>query len=327
MTSTNAFSTWELIHEFDTAIMSDEDLHTFGNVGEVMPEPLTPLCVSTWPSSFEKALLANFPKGVIETSLFYSQVYGITHNRFAMNIMALIFRTAKKEIALENRLHGLAVFGHEFISEEAQRIGLHRFGVSSISTRLLYLSNAFKFARTVKTSVKEMNELMNKFTGIYNKDRLNEFASTLDLYNDVSQKLDSNFVFVLTVHCKVTMMTTFYQILTFFVLAEGRNEMTADFLSDATSLLSSCQNAESAEIPTALEEITRSIQKCDSAKIQEFCDIEATLGVEWLRRNCDYAYERFMKFIEKNSHRGYQEVFSFDFSETVQCFEFVLFTV
>lgn len=38
MTSINAFSSWELLHEFDSAVMSPEDLCTFANVGEVSIE-------------------------------------------------------------------------------------------------------------------------------------------------------------------------------------------------------------------------------------------------------------------------------------------------
>lgn len=32
MTSIDAFTAWELLHEFDTAVMSDDDLFSFGNV-------------------------------------------------------------------------------------------------------------------------------------------------------------------------------------------------------------------------------------------------------------------------------------------------------
>lgn len=34
MTSLKAFSPWELLHEFDSAIMSCDDVSTFGNIGE-----------------------------------------------------------------------------------------------------------------------------------------------------------------------------------------------------------------------------------------------------------------------------------------------------
>lgn len=35
MTSMNAYTAYELLHEFDTACMSPEDVSTFGNIGEV----------------------------------------------------------------------------------------------------------------------------------------------------------------------------------------------------------------------------------------------------------------------------------------------------
>lgn len=36
MTSTGSYTSWEIMHEFDTAVMSEEDYFSFGNVGEVM---------------------------------------------------------------------------------------------------------------------------------------------------------------------------------------------------------------------------------------------------------------------------------------------------
>lgn len=50
MTSLTAFTPWELLHEFDTAIMSPDDVSTFGNIGEVIAgieaEDLTLSCAA-----------------------------------------------------------------------------------------------------------------------------------------------------------------------------------------------------------------------------------------------------------------------------------------
>lgn len=308
MTSTNAFSTWELMHEFDTPIMSDEDLHTFGNVGEVMPESLTPLSVSILPSSFEKGIMKNFPSGTIKESKFHHQLFGIIHNRVAMSVFNLFCRTNKAEISIENRVHGLTVCGHEFITEEVHRVGVHRHGIATKLTELTFLLNAFKVAWKGKSLVNELGQFMSEFVGTYNEDRLDKFSSLLDIYDDISQEMEKTFAHMQCVHGKTSMLTTVYQIIVFSALSEGKNEVTPDFLSDVTLILSSCQNAESAEIPTALEEITQSIRQLDAAKIKEFCEIKANLGVEWLKQNCSNVHKMFTKFIEKNSHRGFQEV-------------------
>lgn len=311
MTSTNAFTAFELMHEFDTPIMSNEDLYTFGNVGEVMSEALTPLSASILVPSFESGLLVNFP--IVIESKFFNQLFGISHNRISMAIFSLFFRSIKKEIVMENRVHGLSVFGHEFITDEIHKIGLHRFGIVSRYTEWLFLLNVMKCAWTGQSTIKKLDEFMNNFIGSYNLNRLDKFSTQLDLYNDISEKIDKNFAYLQAMHGRTSMLTSVYQIIAFSALAEGKNEITADMLADITSLLSSCKNAESAEIPTALEELTKSIRKCDKGKIQEFCSIEADHGVEWLKQNSFDSYELFQKFIEKNAHRGFQEVILLNF--------------
>lgn len=111
-TSTKSYSSWELLHEFDTAVMSDEDLFTFGNVGEVMSQVMTMLSISVLIPSFEKGLLKNFP--IAKEAKFFNQLMAISHGRVAMNVFSVFMRMVKQEISMENRVHGIAIFGHEF---------------------------------------------------------------------------------------------------------------------------------------------------------------------------------------------------------------------
>ena len=47
ITTCFTWTDWELEHEFDTAVASDMEVHTRGNVGEVFNGALTPLTMST----------------------------------------------------------------------------------------------------------------------------------------------------------------------------------------------------------------------------------------------------------------------------------------
>lgn len=84
MTSKNVFSSWELLHEFDTAVMSDEDMFTFGNVGEVMAQIMTPLTTSILIPSFEKGLLKNFPLAI--ESIHFNQLMNVSSHRLTLNV-------------------------------------------------------------------------------------------------------------------------------------------------------------------------------------------------------------------------------------------------
>lgn len=47
VTTINAWTDFELMHELDSEVPSDVDLITFANVGEVLPRPISPLSSST----------------------------------------------------------------------------------------------------------------------------------------------------------------------------------------------------------------------------------------------------------------------------------------
>ena len=85
-------------------------------------------------------------------------------------------------------------------------------------------------------------------------------------------------------------------------------DLTPDQFVDAGTLLSSCKDIESAEIPKGLKEIAEVIYKAglkDHFNAQSPGD-----GYKWLKDNCADAEKLLSKFLEKHSHRTLQEVSS-----------------
>lgn len=226
----------------------------------------------------------------------------------AINVFSVFLRMVKREITMENRVHGLAIMGHEFITDEIHQIGAHRYGYANFLTELWYMWSVFKVGWNGKPRVEQLNRFMEKFIGTYNRRHLRVFQSLKELYNDITLKIGKDFAYVQSVHGATTMIGTVYQIIIFSALAEGKKEIANDFLQDVTTLLSSCKNAESAEIPVLLEEIASTLLRCNSSKALEFCEINADKGIAWLTENCITAYTLFELFIERHAHRGFQEV-------------------
>lgn len=304
MTSTKSFTPWELLHEFDTAVMSEQDFFTFGNVGEVLSQAVTPLTISALVPSFEDGLLKEINKDV----KFFNQIMAISHCRTALNVFTVLLRTVKSEISMENRAHGISIFGHEFITDEIHKIAIHRHGIASKLTELWYMWFALKKGWTTKSAIEELNRFMEKFNGTYNRRNLKMFQSLKGLYEDITLKIGDDFSYMQTIHGQTTMVCTISQIIIFSAIAEGKKEITNECLKDITTLLSSCKNAESAEIPILLEQMAATLLRCNSSKAMEFCEISADKGIAWLTENCITAYSLFELFIERHAHRGFQEV-------------------
>lgn len=295
------------MHEFDTAVMSGEDLFSFGNVGEVMPETLTPLSISVVLPSFENGLMIHSPIEILKP-ISASRIFSLAYNRVTMNIFTVVLKAVKQEITIQNRLHELSIFGHHFITDEIHKIAVERNGTMSKLTELGVICHLIKYGWKTSSIVQELFQFMAKFIGTYNRHNLEMFKSLNDIYDDVTQKIGTNLYYVQGVHGLSTMMCSMYQTVLFTSLAEGRNELTPELLADMTVLLSSCKDAESAEIPTSLEKISSELLRCDSSKVQEFCEISADEGIAWLTENCKTASAMFESLIEKHAHRGFQEV-------------------
>lgn len=84
--------------------------------------------------------------------------------------------------------------------------------------------------------------------------------------------------------------------------------MTTEHISDIASILSSCNDVISAEVPKYLEGIAKIIKEAEFTEI--FSQIEPSEGANWLNNNCHKAYELLIEFLNKHGHRNLGEVFS-----------------
>lgn len=89
ITTLNAMSNWELLHEADTAVMSDDDTFSFANVGEVFPAALTPLTNSTIIAQLQAATNRSFPI-LTKRPHQFSNNFVISHYRLQFDIYKVV---------------------------------------------------------------------------------------------------------------------------------------------------------------------------------------------------------------------------------------------
>ena len=115
ITTCFTWTDWELEHEFDTAVASDMEVHTRGNVGEVFNGALTPLTMS----SVVKCLdLAIAHQSVAKTSSdsYISHVtswMSVMNHQVFLRFLDVLLKFPDSELSITNKGIDLAVFGHE----------------------------------------------------------------------------------------------------------------------------------------------------------------------------------------------------------------------
>lgn len=295
------------MHESDTAVMSDEDYFSFGNVGEVLPEESTPLALSVSLPALQKGLLKFFP--LYDRTMFVNNMMSISHNRVVVNVFPIFLKMVNKEITIQNRIHALTVLGHEFLTEEIHQMAIHRFGIASKRNKMINMWTIVKCSWKAKSAVEEMGRFIERCCSNENQKSDPKMSKSLDeMYEDLSEKISEDLPYMHSVHALVSSMSSVYQIILFSAMGEGRKNITSEYLEDITMIMSSCKNAESAEIPIQLEEMASTLLNWNKIKTQEFVAIESDKGIEWLADNCTMVHKLFESFIRKHAHRGFREV-------------------
>lgn len=286
--------------------MSEEDYFTFGNVGEVLPEVVAPLSISMLKLSGNDGLES-------VKSTFSHKKIAISHYRIALNMFELFFKMVGQEISLTDRLIAISTFGHEILTDEILRIAQHKNGIFETLPKLILFFNIIKNAWAGRSKAEELRQFIEQLKKDCEWEKMSSNNFTLEtLHANIEQKIGHN-THTMDVCERISSVCCMYQTILFLFIAEGKKEITSEFLDDITLLLSSCKNAESAEIPTSLERIASSILNSGKCIAQEFCDISPNEGIEWLKKNCTDAHTLFESFIRRHGHRGYREVMKIQF--------------
>ena len=120
ITTLFSWTDWELEHEFDTGCPSEQEVHTRGNVGEVLPGALSPLTLSTVVKCLDLGL-AHQARDKVGPGSFVSHTtswMSVINHQVFLKFLDSLLRFPEPELSVATRAIDLAVFGHEVTSQE-----------------------------------------------------------------------------------------------------------------------------------------------------------------------------------------------------------------
>ncbi|XP_055693663.1 uncharacterized protein LOC129796030 [Lutzomyia longipalpis] len=302
ITTLDAFTDWELAHEFDYPIMSPQDARSTANVQEVFPGCTAPLSLFTVAKMIDEASFTGATGLKASTRLF--NVFWITMYQLGFEMYNLFLRQPDEKISMLHKVFGMAVLGRDFITKEVLSIGIHRRGITG---------NWIKFKMMVKTIVQFFNNgsrsargvsLTNSFRNEYSPESLERFSTASELYEDITKNMVQLYE-MSGIHGIVSQVSVLSQVVLMMIMVEGAESFTEDHFNDLAIVLKCSKEVESAEIPKSLAEIGRIIYT--TGKAEEFHKIPPKDAIGWLERNCREAHKLFVEFIAKNHHRGLKE--------------------
>ncbi|XP_052739556.1 putative phosphoenolpyruvate synthase [Bicyclus anynana] len=296
ITSLDRWTEEELLHELDFPIMSDDELITFANTGEVLPKPITPLTHDMVYRPLERGLatlmLANgdgYDKNVV-----------ITHHRCAISSYNSMYRRITKEIDISIRMLEMSVHGHKVADDAIHQTALNR-RPPLVTDKLFAILDMIKFMIFSKWAMNDTIKRVNKMN-------LNstDTDDPLELFNSIAVAEQDMKRFTGN-HGTTSAASTFTQLIAMTVLLEDRTQ-GLDFSPEACydiGRLFSSGDVLSADVPHALAKLACKLE--DSGKIEEFQKQDPYTAMTWLKNNLQNVYDDVCKFLDQHGHRAIME--------------------
>lgn len=116
VTSLDAWTEYELRHEFDSPILTDADYVTKASTGKVAPGAATPLSLSviarTLELNFQATIKKQFGRQFEVNPWYAGRLFAVNQSQIFINVVDAFLRDVEEEVSDNIRAIDMAVFGH-----------------------------------------------------------------------------------------------------------------------------------------------------------------------------------------------------------------------
>ncbi|XP_067130557.1 rifampicin phosphotransferase-like [Centruroides vittatus] len=294
---------FEITHELDSGHLTDNEYITKANVGEVMPNALSPLSISTVIKSLDLGFQAEMFKEKFSYNVYIPESnYALptNFNHCFISIIDVVMRKCSDEASedsfgLELSLFGRIVDNHK----ELQSFAIHRYGTTSKLKNILELISIFWENLSIESKLKiTKEEMKNKYlpTDI--------FTSSHQLYSVISQRIPL-YSETSNLHTICSSVSSILNSFILTALTKIQGETNEKLFSDFSKLISNCENVESMDVPNALKNLANEIKENGAREI--FLKMSPKEAVEWMEEEKGCVGIKYKEFLQQHGHRGLME--------------------
>eukprot|EP00057_Strongylocentrotus_purpuratus_P019259 XP_011673733.1 PREDICTED: uncharacterized protein LOC100890479 [Strongylocentrotus purpuratus] len=299
ITTVDMMTDYELLHEFDSGLATDREWLTTCNIQEMMPGAVTPLTYSVFVSAIDWCL-----------QTFISRVGGPPSTWPCLKSIASscgkIFISLTKvgacsqdySVMARKDMMEVALLGQVLDDFTTDDIHSYHGPPNSLIRRLW---NAFKMIRVVLNAKKGVDKLEKKLSSF----RIKECRTAAGLYQEIDSKIPDVYE-AWRASMFLSSASSSYGNVLMAVLTKGSAKWETIHYSEVAMLLSSCPNVSSADVPMALENITKAVLNEGMSEL--FARWEPAKALQWLQGSeGKSAGVIFKKFLEEQGHRCIRE--------------------
>uniref|UniRef100_A0A6A7FWM4 Phosphoenolpyruvate synthase n=1 Tax=Hirondellea gigas TaxID=1518452 RepID=A0A6A7FWM4_9CRUS len=303
ITSLESWSELELLLELDDAFLTESELLTRANTGEVFPGPMTPLTLSVVPKCTDLAMQRTMQRYAPYTRIdpAVCRTLATSHLHCHLNMMETLYRNLGPTLETVTQALDYGVFGHVVINERYHKMAIKRHGAQTFYNKMRAALYAGFFLMHNKRRVAQAKEFFQS----YNISTERAIIAQA-LYDDICIKIP-DLIQICVAHTVISSSSSFTQCVAFMMLAGNNKDISQKNVVDMALLLSSsCEGENSAGVPAALMQLA-SIIAGDEEKA-EFLAMPADEGCVWLQSHPGRVGEAYQRFIDHHGHRCINEL-------------------
>ncbi|XP_040071440.1 putative phosphoenolpyruvate synthase [Ixodes scapularis] len=300
ITSLHRQTDFEVEHNLDNGLSSEDEFYTRANVGEVLPGAISALGLELFLHSFNIVFMERVRKARISTlcpkSVYFRPSSVIVSRNYMMSLIDGMFQHSEKKDLLTKGLF-FGTLGRCFESDDVVAKFLERHG------RPLRTDPLRRVIFLVWAQLKKGDYMKVAQESIKNFEiPLKEEHTAQEMYDIISRTfvLPPEVILNLLI---CSMLSSFYNLMVLLTIGSFHGDLTPEVFADVATLLSKCEQVESAEVPSRLKELSSVLRKFRP----DFGKLSIQDARAYLEKSEEEPSRLYRDLIKNHGHRSIKE--------------------
>uniref|UniRef100_A0A914DGC5 Phosphoenolpyruvate synthase n=1 Tax=Acrobeloides nanus TaxID=290746 RepID=A0A914DGC5_9BILA len=297
---------WELEHEFDRAVATEDDVISTANVGEVLPYAISPLACDVLLDIYDRTIhTLIYGEDVSQAPVFqhYAPIFKVYQQRLFFNLIDSYMRNW--ETLSKDRIPEYALAGTKIFTDEMFEIGSRRYPKLS---RMDHIRKLKFLAKVLFFESKNYLPMAKKYLDAMDSIKISSSYDSKTTMSALLQQRDF-MCQILFLHASASMYSSFTYVFVAMILrgsAEG--DLTPEILNDIATIYSrNTYEIVSADVPKSMKKLAKAIYEEDLQ--DQFKSMEnPQTAIDWLLSLGSKSGELARTFMETHGHRGLNEL-------------------
>uniref|UniRef100_A0A1I7U722 Phosphoenolpyruvate synthase n=1 Tax=Caenorhabditis tropicalis TaxID=1561998 RepID=A0A1I7U722_9PELO len=297
-------SPFEMYTEYNSASVTDKEVLTNANVGEVLPVPLNAMEAHNLTGMFDKVISCMTMQEINDVVPAHTTIgFSVAHRKIFFNLGEVVLRIW--EMVQKDRITDIVIAGETLFTEEMFHQAAHQYGRVPSFFPLKRMYHMIKLIYFTSNSVKEkIAEIDKEAKSLVPTDDM-PVEKVFKRY----EELEKLWCDAIRCHTDLSMFSSFtYVLCGMLIRGSDSGQLSNDNISDFANVFSNNSRGDvvSADVPNSLKKLAKTIR--EDGLDERFCSAEGNESLKILEDGRKSS-EELRRFFDLHGHRGPKELY------------------